>query len=106
MKTAIAWLNYVIDQRGPGVFVSPEDARLALHAIESQRLMVGALRLVTGQRKNIAGVKNAGVTEALDHVEKLLELHDAYTAKHAAPVVAQELAPAKVVSDQDVADLV
>lgn len=103
MKTAIAWLNYVIDQKGPGVIVSPEHARLALHAIETQSLMAGALRLILA---NQGQPKNPALVSALDHGQKLLDLHDKYTAKNAASVVAQELAPAKVVSDQDVADLV
>jgi len=96
MKTVLACLNLIVE-RGVHCEVDPNHARLAIHAIETQSLMAGALRLILANPKD---------KSALDHGAKLLDLHDKYTAKHSAPVVAEELAPAKPVPDQDVADLV
>lgn len=108
MKSALVCLNLIVE-RGAHCEVTPEDARIAIHAIETQALVIGALRLVL-DNPNPSHPANVA---ARDHAKKLLELHDAYVAKHATkppeavPLKPVDSAPAKKsVAEQDVADLV
>lgn len=110
MSRISAFLNLIIDAQELHPHLSKNDARLALHAIETQGLAINALRLVA-QEKN---TKNANEA-ALDHARKLLDLHDKYVARHSTPAEVIHIdspssvglaAVEKLVSDQDVSDLV
>lgn len=118
MKTAIVTLNQYADATEGTIplRVTPGDARLALHAIESQSLAINALRLLIEQCEGMNDV-GAPFYAALDHAKKLLKLHDDYVAKHAVrdvrdvvvelpPKPANSPAAKKPVADQDVSDLV
>lgn len=97
-------LNHIADNKGLFINsgISPDEAKLALHLIESQQLVIGAMRLVL-DNPNPSHPNNVA---ARDHAKKLLDLHDAIVVKRTAPNPVG-LAPAKnPVEDQDVADLV
>lgn len=111
MKSVIVCLNSVIGN-GLQSEISADHARLALHAIETQQLAINALRLVV---MNKGAPKNPALVEALDHAERLLDLHDKYVARHSKPAEVLHIdspnsvrlaAVEKFVSDQDVSDLV
>lgn len=116
MKAVIAVLNAAIQGEGVVGSFSMSDARLALHAIESQGLAINALRLLVEECKGMNDV-GAPFYAALDHAEKLLKLHDAITLKHSVrdvrdvvvelpPKPADSPAAKKPVANQDVSDLV
>lgn len=101
MRELRAKLNLIADNRRD-IILTAEDAKLALHAIEAQNLIVGALRLVL-DNPNPSHPANVA---ARDHGRKLLELHDAIVAKHTAPNPVVLAAAKNPLEDQDVADLV
>lgn len=108
MERVIAALNAAVEGVATVIVghnhyaICQDDARIALHMIETQEMAVGALRLILA---NSGAPKNPALAEALAHGERFLKLHDDYLAKHSPKPV--PLAPAKnPEAEQDVSDLV
>lgn len=111
MQSVINHLNSVIEDRMP-VSIKPGPARLALQAIETQRLALGALRTLLDHIPANALV-DATSQEAAAHGKRLIALLDAEVQRITSTEVMtpqmvereQVVAPAKLLIEDDISDL-